>query len=397
MNSIKRLLVLYLCITAILSSKTNDETNKHEEINLEDGVKLSMDYLEGTYNNIIDLSSSYWSSLSGYLTEKADSIKKSVNEVSASASRSPNANEGEIDVLDQMKKSYDSLADTTGDLLSSATDYIGEKSGQVNDYLTSTVSGYTENPEYNNIYSVEETIRFLNKTKTLASTLIEVDYVEVYEASLSKLSSYSHQAAAGILEQVKQFDFNKAIVQTEAFKNLFGLISGFAIDQTNLTGDRVKTIATTVANFITQHFGENLTINFSFVGVDPRHFMEGLLEGVSKVPMAENNCYLELSKVYSNGPFGLLESVYNSTSDVFSLISKVEEMKNLLGVNNHCKLAQLGYEIITPIGYWKASYRVVTNMNELYSLIKGLNTTDGRIIGNSVGKIFGLVFNYHTS
>jgi hypothetical protein len=394
------------CLVLVIFASTMKQSNVYNSSsNIESNDEDSIGVLKNSFNSILNYSSEIFSSLTKLASEHTENFKSKVNTVIYNINNPQDHDEKDLclGVTNSCRTRLVEESDlaeilTTKvetpilDFYSSITNSIVENANYVKDYFSTSLSGYTENQEYSDIYNndLNDTLNLFKElsSKNITSNLIGTDYYQTLNASFLLISNYLD---TDIKEYLGQHFFNEQVDSNTTFHKLYNLLTPSADFSVNEGLERLNHLF----SFISEEGGEQFTNNFSFdIKNNTKEFIKGLLEGVSKVPMRKNQCYKDTGIANITEIFERLFESFTNSQGLMEIVS------NLVGFRISCNFPTLAYEMkmmMTPVGIGLKTVRIVSKMNlmfELYNYWKEINNTE--MFGKCIGKLAQIVLNYHT-
>lgn len=148
------------------------------------------------------------------------------------------------------------------------------------------------------------------------------------------------------------------------------------------------------------------TNNYGISRADAQKFIDGLFEGVSEVPYAENLCKNDVSAFDTEiiQVFTDLINAFHSRDNIIDAIDKTVDLLNKLKpLDDNCRFSQLATSLIalnTKVGIAKLIYNFVYNYNDTWGTMKAIydsyQTKDWRKGGIMTGKLLKIGLSYST-
>jgi hypothetical protein len=312
-----------------------------------------------------------------------------------------NIDEIKYDVSFNYEEVYSNILNFSTDVYSS----IASKLSKITNSAGDTVSSMSQNYNDNTCSKVDKGDCQSKASRIYANM---PDFKAIYNSSRSSLADYTANLYNALVAKGKD-NIEQVISSSTELKQIFETIVTLLGKGNDLTAEEksegLNTILQLTANYLkteANHVIKSNTKKFDqtkFLKINSKAFFEGLLEGVSTVPIAENQCYanLAMSDVYAT-----VEKFYREGDFSLRKATELVEYINMLrNTYTTCGLEKLLFEIksfASVYGYGVIAYRAIYNLREVYGLVvEIIDIEDSKKLGIYCGKLAQIIIDYHTS
>jgi hypothetical protein len=227
-----------------------------------------------------------------------------------------------------------------------------------------------------------------------------INYFASFNEMLSSISdiSLAISGTSNILEDNLKFK--------ESFKNIFKIIDSLVENEDEKeTPNGQKKESFNLLNMYNGFF-EYIDLTFSYVENEAELFVNGIFEGISSVPIAENKCYKEIQKdirIINSKIVNLLKSIKSGGNIIDKLFDIHNILETISYLNENCNLKNLNNEIKNCNNFMCSFYKTLTifrNSSELFENLvngyKALKKRNFNKVGIALGKVIQIIFNFST-
>jgi hypothetical protein len=291
--------------------------------------------------------------------------------------------------FDEMFTSIKDLSSDLASCLTSATD----------DFLENRISADPIDYDISGIINLPSDV--------ISSITTEVDNISsTIGEKLSEGGSKALDKGAYLYQAVKERateGVDKVLLASKELKGIFSSIMELLASLKDITLDelskRLDQIMDLVANYLGDN-GDSTKFDLTkFLKVNSVEFLEGFLEGISRVGFGQNKCYQNIFAI--KGSAAILKDLCDEEELSFGKLYKLyEQGGRLLRNYKSCHFEQVAKEVSSLsmiYGYGVITYRIVTNLKSVYGLFVNVKSMrESRDLGFNSGKFIGIVFDYYT-
>jgi hypothetical protein len=376
-KEIKLSLIILISFSSICSHITdNPDSEAYTEIQYE---LPSFDFNE-MFSGVINLSSDLASSLTSVTNEILE------NKIPT----------------DSINYDVSGITNLTSDVISTISNEVGDISISIGEVFSKLSDKYEldSTPGFTHALDISLNKGFFNPTVEFDFKMPTWDAVYDGGSKALDMGAYLYQA---LMESTID-GVDKVLLASEEYKSIFNTIVGLLTSLNNITQDELSTRLAHIMGLVGSYIGniEDRTTYFDlskFFRVNSIEFLEGFLEGISRVPFGQNQCYMNLFAIKDSATI-LNDLRHEGDLSLETLYKFYEKGGELLSNYKSCHFDSVVKEVnsLSMIyGYGIMAYRIVSNLKSVYSLFTNIkNIGETRDLGLYSGKLVKIVFNYST-